>query len=156
MQKFLLPPLCFYFFFLLVWNSREEIPRIIELLIWFQNLAFDSLSSTSVFTTLPPKRKLSFPAAVWQTKISSAFRWDIHYSISNRKGQFIKTHKIILCNSSAIQMYAVRFYEWRELNCYYFWNYFAWMYPFAVRDSAHNTAPPAAPLTVLWDRPINL
>ena len=42
-------------------------------------------------------------------------------------------------------------YQLTHLN-----SYFAWMYPLAVRDSAHSTAPPAAPRTVLWDSPINL
>ena len=34
--------------------------------------------------------------------------------------------------------------------------YFALIYPFDVNASAQSTAPPAAPRTVLWDRPINL
>ena len=34
--------------------------------------------------------------------------------------------------------------------------YFALIQPFAVRASAHRTAPPAAPRTVLWDSPTNL
>lgn len=33
--------------------------------------------------------------------------------------------------------------------------YFAWIYPCAVRSSAHSTAPPAAPRSVLWERPTN-
>ena len=34
--------------------------------------------------------------------------------------------------------------------------YFAVMNPFSVSASAQSTAPPAAPLTVLWARPMNL
>jgi hypothetical protein len=35
-------------------------------------------------------------------------------------------------------------------------SYLAWIYPFAFRVSAQRTAPPAAPLTVLWESPMNL
>ena len=38
----------------------------------------------------------------------------------------------------------------------YFLNYFAVIYPCAFNNSAINTAPPAAPRTVLWDSPMNL
>ena len=45
-------------------------------------------------------------------------------------------------------------------HCHSHWNqppsYFLVIYPFAVSASAHSTAPPAAPLTVLWDKPMNL
>ena len=43
------------------------------------------------------------------------------------------------------------FYLYEELP-----DYFAWIYPFAFRVSAQRTAPPAAPLTVLWESPMNL
>ncbi len=33
--------------------------------------------------------------------------------------------------------------------------YFAWIYPCAFNVSAQRTAPPAAPLTVLWESPMN-
>ena len=33
--------------------------------------------------------------------------------------------------------------------------YFFVIYPCALRSSAHNTAPPAAPRTVLWESPTN-
>ena len=33
--------------------------------------------------------------------------------------------------------------------------YFAWIYPLAFKVSAQRTAPPAAPLTVLWESPTN-
>ncbi len=35
-------------------------------------------------------------------------------------------------------------------------NYFGWIYPSALSSSAISTAPPAAPLTVLWDKLTNL
>ena len=35
-------------------------------------------------------------------------------------------------------------------------DYLAWIYPLAFRVSAQRTAPPAAPLTVLWESPMNL
>ena len=43
------------------------------------------------------------------------------------------------------------FYLYEELP-----DYFAGIYPLAFRVSAQRTAPPAAPLTVLWESPINL
>ena len=33
--------------------------------------------------------------------------------------------------------------------------YIAWIYPCAFNVSAQRTAPPAAPLTVLWESPMN-
>ena len=36
------------------------------------------------------------------------------------------------------------------------YDHFLLIYPFAFSVSAHSTAPPAAPLTVLWESPMNL
>ena len=77
------------------------------------------------------------------TQIKTAFQSRVSHRFSN---SFSSTGRQFLLLSVLI------FYFTDSLNRFL---YFAWIYPCAVRSSAHSTAPPAAPRSVLWERPTN-
>ena len=83
--------------------------------------------------------RTKFPMAQTKTAVPDRVSHRFFNSLSATGRQFLLLSVLI-------------FYFTDSLNRFL---YFAWIYPCAVRSSAHSTAPPAAPRSVLWERPTN-